>query len=162
MPTTDHQEFFDFSAQAKYHTHSMLLWPVLWKRYKGRKNLRWKRIPFRKSSRSKVPRRPGVYAFLVKPSIASLDVAYLMYIGKATTSLRDRFGQYLTSERNPYTGRPKMATLLHQYGEHLQFRFATLRSASTVSKIEPRLIAAFKPPVNEQVEAMIRRPTSAF
>lgn len=162
MPAKDFRGFFDLAAQAVHHRHQMLLWPVLWKKYNCRKILRWKSIVFRNSSRKKVPSRPGVYAFLIRPAKASLDVAYLMYVGKATKSLRTRFGKYLTSERNPYKGRPKMATLLHQYEGYLQFRFATLTSPSTVSRIEKNLIATFMPPVNEEVEAAIRRITTAF
>ena len=162
MPVRDHREFFDLAAQAAHHKREMVLWPVLWRKYNGRKTLRWKHLVFRKISRKKVPTRPGVYAFLVKPSLANLNVAYPMYIGKATKSLRTRFGAYLTREKDPYKGRPKMATLLHQYEGYLHFCFATLVSSSTVSRTEKKLISAFKPPVNDEIEADVRRVTAAF
>lgn len=162
VPTKDHKEFFDLAAQAAHHKHEMHLWPFLWKGYNVRQTLRWQDVRFGKHSRNKVPSRPGVYAFIVRPSIANLHIGYLMYIGRARKSLRTRFGEYLTSERNPYKGRPRMATLLHQYEGYLQFRYATLVSPATVTRIERKLIRAFLPPVNEQVEAEIRAVIAAF
>jgi len=158
----EYQEFFDLAALASHHKHEMLLWPFLWEKYDSQRKLRWKNVVFSKHSRQSVPSRPGVYAFFARPAIANMNVTYLLYIGRARKSLRSRFGNYLTTEKNPYKGRPKMATMLHQYGGYLQFRYAVLKSATTVSKMERKLIRAFMPPVNEQVEAEIRRVIAAF
>lgn len=161
-PKGNYRPFFDLAALAAHHKHEMVLWPHLWKSYDGKPKLRWKKLAFHKNSRNKIPRSPGVYAFFARPAIADLDVGYLMYVGRAKDSLRIRFGKYLTSEMSPYKGRPKMATMLYQYAGYLQFRYAALKSPATVVRVEKKLIKAFMPPVNEQVEAEIRRIISAF
>src|SRR2546426_704434 len=69
-----------------------------------------------------IPASPGVYSLLLRPGIADHPAcSYLMYVGK-TRSLRRRFREYLTREKQE-TGRPKIFRLLMKYPDHVWFCF---------------------------------------
>jgi excinuclease UvrABC nuclease subunit len=162
MAPVTFQKFFDLAEEARFHEHRVLMWPRRWKAYRGRKRLRWNTVFFNKKTRTLVPTRPGVYAFFVRPSLANLDVGYLMYIGRTIRSLRTRFGEYLNREKDPYKGRPKIAVLLHQYKGYLYFCSAPIASRKAIPIAEKRLISAFTPPVNDELEAKVGRIVKAF
>jgi excinuclease UvrABC nuclease subunit len=155
------QAFFDLVKEAKSHLQPMVLWPARWKEYKSSASLRWKSNRFDNAVRGHVPNEPGVYAFLIKPRIANLDVSYLMYIGKTDRSLRRRFDEYLADVRD-FKGRPAIAVLLHNYQGFVDFSCATLSSPQRPGVLENKLLEAFIPPANKQLPAKISRIISAF
>lgn len=161
MAARKRPRFFDLVDEAKSHLCSLMLWPKRWRAHTSPKSLPWKTLTFTDKSQPNVPNKPGVYAFLVKPSIANLDVSYLMYIGKTDRSLRKRFGEYRASIRQ-YKGRPAVVVFLHKYDGFLHFCCAPVESPRSPSKVEERLLAAFIPPANKQLPARARRIMAAF
>ena len=111
-----------------------------------------------KSHKPKIPAVPGIYSLLVQPGIANhADCSYLMYLGKAT-SLRSRFGNYLTTEK---TRRPKIVRLLQMYEGNIQFCYSKVREAK-LDAIEEQLYNAFVPPCNSQFSGELSRAKGAF
>lgn len=154
-------EFIDLVKEAKAHKHSFMLWPHRWKSYHSSIHFHWTIYPFEKQSIPQIPDKAGVYAFLIQPRIASLDVSYLMYIGQTKRSLRKRFQEYLR-EATSQSGRPKVLMLLDLYKGFLYFSCATLNASTSLKSIEDELLNAFIPPMNEQYPAEVRRVIAAF
>ena len=80
-----------------------------------------------------------------------------MYVGK-TTSLRTRFGDYLTTEK---IRRSKIVRLLHMYDGYIHFCFCKVREAK-LDDIEEQLYSAFVPPCNSQFSGELSRAKGAF
>lgn len=154
-------QLIDFVAEAKLHRHSLVLWPANWKNFKHGSRLRWQTKPFVKASLPRIPDKPGVYAFLIQPAIADLQVAYLMYIGQTDRSLRTRFGEYLKEMDRPM-GRPAVSVILNLYIGYLHFCCAPVELPQSPLRVEERLIAAFLPPVNRKLPAGVSRIVRAF
>lgn len=162
MPATrQRQNFYDICKEAKSHVQPMILWPARWNEYKTPASVQWRSHAFNSAVRRKVPDKPGVYAFLIKPGVANLNVSYLMYVGKTDRSLRKRFDEYLAEVRG-YKGRPAIAVMLHNYRGFIDFCCATVDSPQRPAKIEKKLLEAFIPPMNKQLPAKISRIISAF
>src|SRR5262249_53187672 len=136
------------------HTYPVVLWPRLWKAYNDPANRKWQQHRLASSERSHIPSSPGIYTLLIQPGIADHPAcSHLMYVGKAS-SLRKRFGDYLTKEKRK-TGRPKIFRLLNKYPNNLWFCFTLIPKKSLV-KVEDGLITAYMPPCNDEVPADIR------
>jgi hypothetical protein len=163
--TAGKPNFIDVVKDASFHEVDVLLWPELWKRHKVRKSdpTSWSMEKFLKQNSDKIPRAPGVYAFLIKPMIPEgLDHGVLIYVGKADKSIRDRYMHYLRQASDPQHGRPVVAMYLHKYEGYLHFAYAEMKSAARPSAFESRLITALIPVVNRQFPAKIRRVVNAF
>jgi hypothetical protein len=161
MTKTDDKTFFDLADEYQSHRQVLTMWPRQWKKYRAPKNLRWRSLEFSDDARGKVPRKPGVYAFSVKPSVANLGVSYLMYVGMTNRTLRERFAEYL-KERSPNRGRPKLAMLFHHYRGFVHFNYAYVKPPHTLKQVEDRLLAAFVPPANDRLPATISKVVRAF
>jgi excinuclease UvrABC nuclease subunit len=150
------------TKDAKGHLQSVLLWPVLWKKWDVSIRLQWRGKPFTRYSARHIPNSPGVYAFVIHPHVSPrLPCSVLMYIGKSDRPLRDRFREYLR-EQNSSNGRPAISTMLQMYDGHLSFYCATVTRPATPSQIEERLLEALVPPMNKVLPASIRRIVAAF
>jgi len=114
MAKVAEKQYFDLADDYKLHCQTLPMWPRQWRKYRSPKDLRWRSVAFTDHSRSKVPRKPGVYAFSVRPSVANLEISYLIYIGMTDRTLRERFVEYL-GERDPDRGRPKLTQLFRRY-----------------------------------------------
>ena len=148
------------AQQNEYQNHlwSMCLWPSQWKSCKPPASLNWESVELNKTHQAKVPAAPGIYSLLVQPGIANHgDCSYLMYLGKAS-SLRTRFGNYLTSER---TRRPKIVRLLHLYEGCIQFCYSRV-SVTKLDAVEEQLYDAFIPPCNSQFSGELSKAKGAF
>jgi len=82
-----------------------------------------------------------------------------MYVGKAV-SLRNRFCNYLTSERRE-SGRPMIYRMLNRYSDYLLFCY-TLVERERLLDIEKALADAYIPPTNKQFSAEINPVRGAF
>jgi len=114
MNSVPAQGFIDIVSDAAVHWHQILLYPAFWKAYQKTIDLNWNDFPFSAASKSKVPSRPGVYAFLIQPGVGSLNASVLMYIGKTDRPLRVRFAEYLKEAASP-SARPELRRMLHFY-----------------------------------------------
>ena len=159
-------QFNDLAAvdEMNRHTHEMVMVPRFWTSFSSGATpaLSWSTFPFKDTSRSKIPEQPGVYAFLIAPTIAGdLNVSYLMYIGETERTLRDRFGDYLLEAKSDRI-RPKLLRILPLYPDHLLFACAPVPAGVLPKEVESALLDAFLPPGNDQVPATVRRARKAL
>lgn len=163
--TAAKKEFFDLVEEGAFYKKEIILWPTLWKKHRTRKSdpVNWSVTPFSKGNAKNIPQAPGVYAFLVKPLIPlGLEHGVLIYVGKADTSIRDRYAHYLQQAADPLQGRPVVAVWLNKYEGFLHFAYAEMKPPSKPAMYEKRLITALVPTVNRQLPAKIRRVVNAF
>jgi hypothetical protein len=161
MASISAQEFVDIISDAAVHWHQILLYPPFWKAYQKTIDLVWQDFPFAASSKPKVPQKPGVYAFLLQPGVASLNSSVVMYIGKTDRPLRTRFAEYLR-EAESAAARPELRRMLHFYRGHLVFSCVPLDAPIKPSDVEDGLLSALTPPVNSSLPARVSRIVNAF
>ena len=160
MGTTD---FVDLVKEAKIHKYEFILWPQRWQQYNPHINCNWSTYPFCQDSVEKIPDEPGVYAFLIQPHIANeLDASYLMYVGKTSRSLKQRFQEYFREAKNSKRGRPKIIMLLQSYAGYLHFSCAVVNQPDEPEQLENELLKAFLPPANDRFPAEVSRVIQAF
>ncbi len=151
--------------EAKAYTIEFTIWPKLWKKYSGRRQtkFRWRSYPFNSGSKANIPKKAGIYTFIVNPNIAQHRCSYLMYVVVTVDqTLRERFGQYLREKRNP-SGRPQIFWLLNKYShKNLLFCCATCPKTKNLEKIEEYLIEAFVPPFNRRIPGQVGRIKRVF
>jgi len=136
------------------------LWKKRWEINVGNENLEWKTCKFDEKNREKVPSAPGLYSFVVNPCVNNHPHRYLCYIGKAESSLRKRFGDYLR-EKEDEKGRPKIVRLLTKWDGFLEFSYVIIDKGD-LKILETQLIDIFLPPFNDQVSSKIHRIIGAF
>ncbi|MEH3107742.1 MAG: hypothetical protein PGN09_10825 [Sphingomonas fennica] len=157
------------SAAIKVHREEAVLYPKLWKRYKAKRALSWKTLPFNEATRAKVPKTQGLYAFVVKPEVGDLPPSgWLFYIGEvgATASpsrtFWKRYEEYL-GELSKVT-RPKMSMLLERYKGYIHFYYCELDPKTVDLKaVEAELITAAWPYANiKDFDVQYRQLRRAF
>lgn len=107
--------------------------------------LSWSRAPFQIAAAQSIPALPGIYAVCASPVVplSPTDplLRNLLYIGKASASIRERFVYHLGDKASP---RMKAARSL--FGPRLEFHWA---ATSRWPELEPLIYDAFGPPLNE-------------
>lgn len=160
MTLDDVVDIIQEQDEAKAHFYRFTLWPRMWVEHGGITLKNWNVFRLDQSVRSKIPTVPGVYTLILRPEVANHPAcSFLMYVGKAT-SLRERFNDYLTSERRR-PRRPKVHRLLNKYSAYLWFCYATV-DEKELNPTEDSLIAAFLPPLNTQLPAKVAHVRGAF
>ncbi len=154
-------DFIEERKEAKSHEHAMILWPRRWRLYDPPLQLRWKILPFSEDSLDRVPRKPGVYVFLIQPDVADVSASYPMYIGQTERSLRTRCQEYLREVARDL-GRPKVVALLRMYREFLYFSCAVVEGGVSPPVVEGKLLETFLPPANDQFPASVSRIVNAW
>jgi hypothetical protein len=129
-----------------------------WTSYSGTAITNWTSVQLKDLSRASVPTGSGIYVLVLKPAISAKDASYLMYIGQAS-NLRQRFSQYLTTERRGR--RAKIVRLLNMYPDHLWFHHTPV-AAVDLDSVEDTLIGAFLPPCNSEIEGQFGPARRAF
>ena len=143
--------------QLQNETWRFTLSPDLWKTFNLPQPLHWIRTTFDQARGRDIPNdRIGVYAFVLEPNIASIDLAYLLYVGKTTQHFRARFYKYKRDQRDPDTKRELVRIMLTAWPGRLAFYYAPIDDPNIVREIEKQLIGAFKPPVNQEYPARFR------
>jgi hypothetical protein len=128
--------------------------------------LAWQFVPFKKSERSKLPKARGLYAFVLRPSVASIfEHGYLMYIGQTghgnSRTLYDRFPEYF--QDTLLRKRPKLAELMQKWGDYLLFYFIPLQAILDLKAMETGLNDALVPPcVTNDFTPIMRKAVKAF
>jgi hypothetical protein len=145
-----------------FHLKRMFLYPKFWGEFTLPKgvNLNWHTIKFGEDSNDDNFRNNcGIYSFVVQPEIANHPHAsYLLYIGKTTRPIRDRYLEYkrdLKKEAEE-TQRPHVTVMLQKWNAHLMFSYAPLmavkptqKEKELINKTEMALIKAYLPAVNK-------------
>ena len=119
-------------------------------------------MKFSLSNRSRVPRRAGIYAFVVrKPASGFPRHGYIMYVGMTKGdgggNLRTRYANYLSETR--VLKRPKIHYMLNKWAGCLYFYYALASDAiRDIPTLEQALCDAIIPPCNiNDFSAKIRK-----
>jgi hypothetical protein len=146
---------YDLVAEAdsgRRFLQAFILWPQQWRRCAALRGVTWRRIKYVPSEIRTLPNAPGIYAFVVSPSVAGApDFNYLLYIGKAERqTLRQRCSQYRYEPRKRKP-RVHIVRMLKNWRSHLHLYYAPVRG--NVTAVEDRLLEAFIPPCNPDLPA---------
>lgn len=148
-----------WANQLRLHTWQFTLSPTLWEGLNLPQPLNWRRTTFDDTQVSDIPNNLiGVYAFVLEPEIANLNLAYLLYVGKTTESFRARFRRYKLHQREERTHRYWVKLMLTTWPGRLVFYYAPIGDQDVVQPTEDALIAAFKPPICRKYPASISTP----
>jgi hypothetical protein len=124
--------------------------------------LKWRQVPYHPASRSQLPSKSGLYAFVLTPKPGLIPPhGFLLYIGKtgdgsSRATLRKRFGQYVLEQNKP-DGRPAVRSMLNRWGTHLIFAYATVSDKASIADLEDALIKATYPPINKSIADITAR-----
>lgn len=145
------------------HTFSFLLQPASWARFAYPNPLVWETVQFTKANRAHVPRKDGVYGFLVRfgSPWGTHPPAYLMYIGETGRTLWERYGEYLRESEGKGKTRPALSRMFQLFPDDLFFTYAVTPPGEAFS-VEQQLIKAFWPPLNDQLPAELRPAQKAL
>lgn len=145
------------------HVVPMMFWPFAWATSQN-ESYSWVATPFPPAARQRIPKEPGVYAFVVSTNVFGFPAASgLFYVGKAT-SLYDRIGAYI-GEKNRLilnTRRPKIWQMINQWESHLIYYYTTTNSVAEAEDLEKKMLRALRPPFNTVIPAFLGPTTGAF
>lgn len=138
--------------------------PAQWRRFSTTFTLSWQRAQFTYNNRRLIPKRPGIYAFIVEYVGGQFPPhGYIMYLGvaglKPGRDLHARYGEYLRE-----TKRLSIQKMLNDYKDDIFFHYAPLdASPDELKSLETALIDAMMPPINEgDFSAEIKRRRRAM
>ena len=126
--------------------------------------MNWSQADFPPNPRSDIPKKPGVYAFVLMTDLFGFPHGNaLFYIGKAT-NLYERIGAYISEVDRRFlrTQRPQVWRMLNLWDGHLQYFYATTPDKDTAEQLEGHMIEAFRPPFNKQYEGSTSKSMRAF
>ena len=145
------------ATEARDHKMSFLLWRRQWDEFVPSVALAWEEHHFDERELPKIPEYHGIYAFCIKPVLATnLSTSYLIYIGETTRPMRERYREYLREKRDPL-GRARVYAFFNKYQAHISFFCSPLPSGVSTRKVESELLAAYTPPLNSKFPASIAR-----
>lgn len=156
------QDIHDLAFINSHHV-TMLFLPQAWTSA-PEIHCEWVDVSFPPDPRSAIPKKPGVYVFVVVPDLFSFQHASgLFYVGKAT-NLYQRIGAY-TREIGlhfPETTRPLIWGMVNKWHGHLRYFYTTTDDAAIAAQLEDHLLTAFRPPFNSAYNATISKTMRAF
>ena len=104
-----------------------------WRSFKTLHKIDWEVVPFRTESRDKIPKEPGLYAFIISSDHPKLPPhSYVLYVGQSGDgtsqhNLRMRFGDYLRDQKNG-ASRHAVDRMLIEFKDDLKKASPLLRS----------------------------------
>lgn len=149
-------------AHAKSHRVEMMFLPQAWQAVKSAP-LEWHAIDFPPSPNT-LPKKPGVYVFVVIPNIFDFQWACgLFYVGKAT-NLYSRVSAYVSEINKDFltSKRPLIWKMINQWNGHLKYFYTTTTTVGVAKNLEAEMLEAFRPPFNTQYEATTSHIMRAF
>lgn len=150
-------------ALLDFHKVEMLFLPPAWAAAPSI-SCTWMRSDFPPSPRSSIPKKPGVYVFVVMADLFDFPfVSGLFYVGKAT-NLYERIGAYIGDENKRFlnTTRPLVWRMLNVWSGHLKYFYTTTADVATAEHLERQMINALRPPFNRQYDATTSKSMRAF
>lgn len=124
----------------------------------------WVRSEFPPTTRSSIPKKPGVYVFVVMADVFDFPCASgLFYVGKAT-NLYERIGAYIGDENKRFlnTTRPLVWRMLNVWSGHLKYFYTTTADVAAAEHLETQMMNALRPPFNRQYDATTSKTMRAF
>jgi excinuclease UvrABC nuclease subunit len=155
-------DIYDLAFQG-FHDVQMMFLPQAWSAAPNMP-MTWKQADFPPNPRSDIPKKPGVYVFVVMTDLFGFPHGNaLFYIGKAT-SLNKRIGKYIddVDVRLLRTQRPLVWRMLNQWNGHLQYFYTITPDLSAAELLESHMIEAFRPPFNRRYEGITSKTMRAF
>jgi hypothetical protein len=152
-------DLIDLQDEYASYMIKFCLWKPKWQKYSLAENFEWVSHSFIPCNQKKIPNAPGIYSFVINPSVTKHPQRYLCYIGKSE-NLQRRFDDYLREVKST-SGRPKIVRLLNKWEGYLEFSF-TILEKNRLEDIENYLIETFSPPFNDQFPTQISKITGAF
>ena len=112
----------------------------------------------------------GIYFFYIKFDKVKDLANYLVYIGRAQSTihqnLNKRCKEYYTDYKNDpdlEKMRPKIYRMLHTWGKNLYLKFVIINNNDKIKELEEDLINTILPPFNDQIpKKEIRDAIKAF
>ncbi|EJL6396518.1 TPA: hypothetical protein RI751_002622 [Vibrio cholerae] len=152
-------------AFQKQHYVEMFFCPKEWSRAKNITGLNWKKVDFPPSPKKNIPKKPGVYAFVVEPNLFDFSPGNgFFYVGKAQC-LYDRVGAYVTDLSSEYDNKNTRAhiwMMLNLWNGHLKYYYVTTATEADAIDLEDQMIIAFRPHYNRKLDAIASREEKAF
>jgi len=156
------QQLNDLAIQKSYII-PMMFSPIAWDSAQN-SSRSWNDTEFPPNPRSLIPRRSGVYVFVVAPNMFDFDSSNgLFYVGKAT-NLYERIGAYLGEIGKEYrrSTRPHIWTMVNRWNGHLRYFFTETQDVTEAEALEDEMLKAFRPYFNRQYDAETSREMRAF
>lgn len=162
------QALHDLANQAAItHRVEMIFHPVSWSGTVLSSFVpTWTQINFppEPSERASIPKRFGVYVFVVKGNIFNFPfVSGLFYVGMAT-SLYKRISSYIGEINKPInkSTRPSIWKMINLWNGHLQYFYTETPDKATALALEDSMINAIRPPFNTDYSATLSPAMRAF
>lgn len=150
-------------AYIESHKVNMMFYPEAWDNAPVIE-LDWTELDFPPNPRNLIPQEPGVYAFVIEPSLFSLEpVNGLFYVGKAT-NLYQRISAYISELSKDFidTRRPLVWKMLNQWNGRIKYYYSTTEDVTRAELIEEEILKALLPPFNRQFDAETSQVMRAF
>jgi excinuclease UvrABC nuclease subunit len=150
-------------ALLNYHVVDMLFLPAAWAAAPSI-SCSWTRSDFPPKRRSSIPKKPGVYVFVVMTDLFDFpSVSGLFYVGKAK-NLYERIGAYIGDEniRLLNTKRPFVWKMLNVWSGHLKYFYTLTADVAAAEHLETQMRNALRPPFNRQYDATTSKAMRAF
>lgn len=150
-------------ALLNVHKVEMLFFPSAWAAA-PKISCKWVRSEFPPNPRNSIPKKPGVYVFVVTTDVFDFPCANgLFYVGKAK-NLYERIGAYIGDQniRLLNTKRPLVWRMLNVWSGHLEYFYTTTADVKAAEHLETQMINALRPPFNRQYDATTSKAMRAF
>jgi len=100
----------------------------------------------------------GIYFFYIKFDKISEIANYLVYIGRAQSTIHQNLNKRCKEYFNGYKNdpalkkmRPKIYRMLHTWGKNLYLKFIIINNNDKIKELEEDLINTILPPFNDQI-----------
>lgn len=150
-------------ALLDFHKVEMLFLPPAWAAAPTI-SCKWVRNDFPPNPRSSIPKKPGVYVFVVTTDVFDFPSANgLFYVGKAK-NLYERISAYIGDENIQLlnTKRPLVWRMLNVWSGHLKYFYTTTTDVKAAEHLENQMINALRPPFNRRYDATTSKAMRAF
>jgi hypothetical protein len=154
------------NALALSMARNKAIWHFLPARWGGQasiRSLKWSKLhKWKAKPNNKLPKKPGVYAFLLVPDLpGGPDATYVLYIGMTETQgIRKRYVDYVR-EAGRARGRTRIRNMFLNWPSHLWYTYA-LTPRANVASAEKALRSALIPPFNNDISADVNAARKAF
>lgn len=160
ITTTYHNDFIVDAAKKKLHQVTFTLVPADWKAYPSTITLKWKLVAFDEKNHSKIPKKSGVYTFVIVPGVARHPRNSLpIYVGEAK-DLNNRYKNYLDDRTNA-KARPLVKAMFALWYDYLVYCYAEIDDSSLVHGVQDDLIRALSPVINSMYPKDVQATVTA-
>jgi len=162
MPPNNASQVHDICI-TQSHSVSIMFLPSAWSSAVDDKR-EWFQVDFPPDPRNTIPKKSGVYAFVVEPNMFNLQPANgLFYVGKAT-NLYQRIASYISELNHDFniSKRPNIWRMLNQWNGHIKYYFTITTNVSEAEALEDEMLKAFIPHFNKQFDAETGAVQRAF